>query len=88
MESSINDPPLILARLQAVDLLLEGSPHPVTRITFDRLLKEGYPEIQAKAFIGAVYALGFDEMFKSRMPFDFKKYEEHLNRLPILPDEW
>jgi hypothetical protein len=71
--------------LQVVENQLRGNNPPETKETFNRLLKDGVSENEAKRLIGCVVASEIFEVLKRREPFDLKRFVDALNRLPEIP---
>ena len=84
MESS---PYLKSAILKVVDNQLKDNNPPETRQTFDRLIKEGFPEKEAKRLIGVVVSAEIFDVLKKNEPFDLKRFVKALNKLPKMPWE-
>lgn len=87
MKHSDYNPHLNAAILEAVDTQLRDNSPPITRLTLERLKKEGKSEMEAKRLIGAVLAVEIYHVLKSGKPFDLSRYTENLNRLPAMPWE-
>ncbi|MEZ4981542.1 MAG: hypothetical protein R2769_08150 [Saprospiraceae bacterium] len=62
----------------------ENNP-PETKITFDRLLKEGYDEFTTKQLIGQCIAVEFYEMMTQKKTFNLNRYVKNLAALPKEP---
>ena len=72
--------------LEVVENQLKDNQPPETRITLERLMKEGFKERVAKELIATCVATEMYEVIASNMPFDERRYVENLNRLPELPE--
>lgn len=72
--------------LEVVENQLKENQPPETRITLERLTKEGFKERVAKELIATCVATEMYEVISSNMPFDEKRYIENLHRLPELPE--
>jgi len=60
------------------------NPH-ISKVTYERLLREGFLEANA---IDAIASVLLDEMFdmvKSDRMFDLERYTKYLNKLPKMP---
>ena len=60
------------------------NPH-ISKVTYERLLHEGFLEANA---IDAIASVLLDEMFdmvKSDRMFDLERYTKYLNKLPKMP---
>lgn len=60
---------------------------PETTLTFARLKKEGFNDFEVKQLIGQCIACELSAIFKTRQPFNEKRYVKNLNRLPNKPNE-
>jgi hypothetical protein len=60
---------------------------PDTKITLDRLLKEGFSQEEAINMISTVLASQVSEILKSGKPFDRKRYARELAVLPHIKGE-
>jgi hypothetical protein len=58
-----------------------------TKQTYQRLLKMGCSEMDAKKYIGQCVAVELFNIMKHKQPFDQKRYVENLNKLPEEPFE-
>lgn len=58
---------------------------PETKITFDRLLKQGYDEFQSKQLIGQCLAVELFDVMKHGKPFRNERYVKNLKALPKEP---
>jgi hypothetical protein len=66
---------------------LNDNDPPETKITYDRLRKEGHNNAQAKDLIAQCVAVEIFGVFKSDKPFDEVRYIKNLKRLPKEPME-
>ena len=80
------NPELQAAILEAVENQLEADDPPETRMTYERLLREGHSEEAARKFIGCVVASEVFEVMKQKRFFDPVRFVEALNRLPEIPE--
>ena len=64
----------------------ENNP-PETNETYNRLIKEGYSDFEAKQLIGQCVAVELYNVFKHKKPFDEKRYIRNLKQLPKKPYE-
>lgn len=81
------NPRLKAAILEVVSNQLRANDPPETRLTLNRLIKEGYSEKDAKELIGCVVSSEIFDVLKNREEFDLKRYVAALNKLPKLPWE-
>ena len=70
------------AILKVVDNQLKDNNPPETIQTFDRLIKEGISESEAKRLIGCVVSAEKFDILKRKEPFNHKRFVEALNKLP------
>lgn len=80
------NPRLRAAFLEAVENQLRDNEPPETRQTFERLLREGHSEAEAKDLLGAAIAAETYYILKKSEPFDHDRYVTMLNNLPKLPE--
>jgi len=80
------NPYLHSAILEVVENQLTGNNPPETRLTLDRLLREGHSEEDAKKLIGAVIAAEMFYVMKENRPFDHARFVAALDRLPEIPE--
>ena len=79
------NPRLKATILQVVDNQLEGNDPPETKQTYDRLLKEGFPESEAKRLIGCIVSAEIFDILKKKEKFNHERFVKALNKLPELP---
>jgi len=60
---------------------------PETKITYNRLIKQGYGDFETKQLIGQCIAVKLFQVLKFQKPFDEKRYVKNLNNLPKEPFE-
>jgi hypothetical protein len=80
------NPYLQSAILEVVENQLESNDPPETRQTYERLLREGHSEDEAKKLIGAVVAAEMFWIMKQEKPFDQDRFVKALARLPEIPE--
>jgi Domain of unknown function (DUF1841) len=80
------NPYLHSAILEVVENQLTGNDPPETRLTFERLLREGHSEEDVKKLIGAVIAAEMFFVMKQGKPFDHARFVAALDRLPEIPE--
>ena len=78
------NPYLKSAILEVVDNQLQANDPPETRQTFDRLISEGYSEVEAKKLIGCVVSSEIFDVLKKQEPFNQERFAKALNELPKL----
>jgi hypothetical protein len=64
---------------------IKGNDPPETKITYDRLIKQGFSDVETKQFIGQCIAVELFQALKFKKPFDEKRYIRNLNNLPKEP---
>jgi hypothetical protein len=87
MMSKDFNPYLHAAILEVVENQLANNTPPETRQTYERLMREGRSEDDAKSLIGSVVAVEIFEVLKRQEPFNHERFVHALNRLPELPEE-
>jgi hypothetical protein len=76
------NPYLKSAILEVVENQLQANDPPETRQTYDRLISEGYSEVEAKKLIGCVVSLEIFDVLKKQEPFNPERFAKALNELP------
>ena len=79
------NPYLKSAILEVVENQLQANDPPETRQTYDRLISEGYSEVEAKKLIGRVVSSEIFDVLKKQEPFNPDRFAKALNELPKLP---
>jgi len=85
-----NSPPnkiLNAVILEIVENQLHDGDPPETRQTYERLIKAGYSDKDARNLIGCVVCTEIFEALKNHQPYDLERYVAALKRLPTLPWE-
>jgi len=59
----------------------------LSKVTYERLLLEGFPETNAIDAIASVLLEEMYDMVKSDRLFDLERYTKYLNKLPKMPWE-
>jgi len=78
--------PLLKATiLEVVDNQLRANDPPETRLTLERLIREGHSKQEAKELIGCVVTSEIFDIMKSKEEFNPARYRAALARLPQLP---
>jgi hypothetical protein len=72
---------------EIVDNQIRDGKPPETKQNYDRLLKMGYSNIDAKKCIGQCVAVELFNIMKHHQPFDEKRYVQNLLNLPKEPFE-
>lgn len=80
------NPYLQAAVLEVVENQLAGNNPPETRKTYERLIREGRSEEDAKKLIGCVIAAEMFSIMKQEKPFDHARFVQALDRLPEIPE--
>jgi hypothetical protein len=81
------NPYLKQAILEVIENQLKADDPPETRITFQRLLSEGFSEEDAKIYIGQAVFLEIYCIHKDKKEFNLKRYVRNLLALPGEPRE-
>lgn len=68
--------------LQIVDHQINEKNPPETKLTLDRLIKEGHNKKYAKKLIGYCLLTEMNRMMKFNEMFDNERYIKNLNNLP------
>lgn len=71
--------------LQIVDNQLKSNKPPETRQTYDRLLRSGITDKDARLYIAQCVAGEVFDVLKYQQPFNEKRFIENLNKLPEDP---
>ena len=71
--------------LEVVDNQLRANDPPETRLTLERLIKEGHSEETAKELIGCIVTSEIFDVMKNKEEFNPARYRAALARLPQLP---
>ncbi len=74
------------AILKVVDNQIRDLTPPATRETFDRLVREGVTEDEARRLIARVVASEIFDVLKHEQPYDEERYLKALKKLPELPE--
>lgn len=82
-----SNPILKKAILSVVNNQLKDNNPPETKQTYERLLKEGHSESEAKRLIGCVVAAEIFDILKKKEPFNQQRFVAALDRLPKIPGE-
>ncbi|NTW60129.1 MAG: hypothetical protein HGB21_15340 [Nitrospirae bacterium] len=80
------NPRLQAAYLEVVENQLVNNDPPETRQTYERLVREGHSEKDAKKLIGAAIAAETYWILKENQPFNQARFVAALNKLPKLPE--
>ncbi|MEA3285954.1 MAG: hypothetical protein U9Q77_01075 [Candidatus Marinimicrobia bacterium] len=59
---------------------------PETKMAYERLLREGYPEHEVIRQLAVVVAAEVFDVMKEEKPFDHERFVERLNDLPNEPE--
>jgi len=73
------------AILEVVENQLQANDPPETRQAYDRLISEGYSEVEVKKLIGCVVSSEIFDVLKKQEPFNPERFAQALNELPKLP---
>ena len=64
--------------------LRENDP-PETKLTYDRLIKQGFDDSQTRQMIGQCLTVELFEVIKFRKPYNNERYINNLRKLPDEP---
>lgn len=73
------------AIIQVVDNQIEANDPAETKQTLDRLVAEGYSQLEAKELIGNVVVAEVFDVMTAGEPFNLGRYVSALNKLPEMP---
>jgi hypothetical protein len=72
--------------LEVVDKQIRQHTPPATEKTFDRLVREGISEGEARRLIGCVVASEMFEVLREQKPFDEDRFAKALDELPAFSE--
>jgi hypothetical protein len=81
------NPVLYAAYMEVVDNQIRENNPPETKLTFERLKREGISELDAKKYIAQAIASETFWIMKKSEPFNLQRFIKNLNRLPADPEE-
>ncbi len=64
---------------------LRDNDPPETRITYDRLIQNGFDDFQTRQMIGQCLAVELFEVMKYKKPYNNERYIKNLKALPKEP---
>jgi hypothetical protein len=70
---------------QIINNQIKNNKPPETKLTYKRLLSEGFNELETMQMIGQCVAVEIFEVMKSKKPYDNARYVGNLKRLPEEP---
>ena len=79
--SEQTNPRLKKLLLEVVENQLRNNDPPITRITFDRLISDGYTKAEAKERIAAAVIGQIYDMLRDGKSFNLEEYESELNSI-------
>ena len=79
--SEQTNPRLKKLLLEVVENQLRNNDPPITRITFDRLISDGYTKVEAKERIAAAVIGQIYDMLRDGKSFNLEEYESELNSI-------
>ncbi|MCK5519881.1 MAG: hypothetical protein KAI81_02110 [Candidatus Marinimicrobia bacterium] len=82
-----HNPHLKKAILEIISNQLRMNDPPETKLTFNRLISEGYSKQETEKFIGSVLSSHIYEILSEKHEFNNSKYVKDLESLPTLPWE-
>ena len=71
--------------LEVVKNQLRDNDPPETKLTYNRLIKLGYTDNDAKLLIGQCISVELFEIYKNQKPFNESRYIQNLKNLPKEP---
>ena len=87
MNGEEGNPYLQAAILEAVENQMRDNDPPETNETYERLVREGHSEEDAKRLIGCVIVSEMFDILKKKQEFDLGRFVQALKKLPDLPDD-
>ena len=73
--------------LSIIENQIRDNDPPETNISFNRLTKSGYSEIESKQLIGQCLSIELFDVIKNNKSFNEKRYIKNLKNLPKEPFE-
>lgn len=73
--------------LQIIENQLKENDPPETKSTYDRLIKEGFNDLQTRKMLGQCVTVELFEVFKLGKPYNNERYIKNLGELPKEPFE-
>jgi len=70
---------------EVIENQLRDNLPPETRQAFDRLLREGHSQSEAKRLIGCALSVEIYDVLKNKREFDPERYRKNLGKLPQIP---
>jgi hypothetical protein len=64
---------------------IKNNTPPETKLTYNRLVKEGFNDLQTMQLIGQCVAVELFEVMKYKKPYDESRYIKNLSSLPKEP---
>ena len=64
---------------------IKGNNPPETKLTYNRLIKLGYNDFEAKQLIGQCVSIELFNVLKHKKPFDEIRFTKNLKKLPENP---
>jgi hypothetical protein len=71
--------------LKVIENQMKSNTPPETKLTYDRLLSQGYNEFQVKQLIGQCIGVEIFDALKHQKPFNENRYINNLKHLPKEP---
>ena len=72
---------------EIIDNQLKDNDPPETKITYNRLITEGYDDFQTRQMIGACVTVEIFEVVNSGKPYNNSRFIKNLKKLPEEPYE-
>lgn len=70
---------------EAIEIQMRDSTPPETKLTYDRLISQGYPKEEVMKLIGCALSSELFTIMKEVREFDEESYVKDLRALPKLP---
>jgi len=87
MKEQEGNPHLKAAIMEVVENQIRDNSPPETLQTYQRLIREGHSEEEAKRLLGCVVSSEKFEVLRKKEPFNENRFVEALNKLPVMPWE-
>ena len=71
--------------LEIIKNQLRDNDPPETKITYDRLIKNGFNDLQTRQMIGQCFAVELFDVMKFGKPYNIDRYIKNLKALPKEP---
>jgi hypothetical protein len=72
---------------EVIDNQINADDPPETALTLERLMNEGYSDLQAKQLMGQAVVIEVIDVLKNKKPYNEERYIKNLRNLPGEPLE-